>query len=69
MHLRASLLTGTLTLSLSATGLCATGAFAQEFAQGGGQAEWRQNYDAASRIRVPRSTTPILSGAALAATE
>jgi murein L,D-transpeptidase YcbB/YkuD len=69
MNLRASLLTGTLALSLCATGLCAAGAFAQDFAQAGGQAEWRQNYDAASRIRVPRSTTPILSAQALAATE
>ena len=69
MNLRASLLTGTLALSLCATGLCATDALAQEFAQAGGQAEWRQNYDAASRVRVPRSSTPILSGAALAATE
>lgn len=44
-------------------------ASAQDFAQAGGQAEWQQNYDAASRIRVPRSSTPILSGQALAATE
>jgi L,D-transpeptidase YcbB len=44
-------------------------ASAQDFAQLGGQAEWQQNYDAASRIRVPRSSTPILSGQALAATE
>ena len=44
-------------------------ASAQNFAQVGGQAEWQQNYDAASRIRVPRSSTPILSGQALAATE
>jgi murein L,D-transpeptidase YcbB/YkuD len=69
MHLRASLLTGTLALSLASTGACQD-SWAQDFAQaGGGQAEWRQNYDAASRIRVPRSSTPILSGAALAATE
>jgi murein L,D-transpeptidase YcbB/YkuD len=44
-------------------------ASAQDLAQAGGQAEWQQNYDAASRIRVPRSSTPILSGQALAATE
>lgn len=64
MNLRASLLTGTLAL-----GLAATGAPAQDFAQLGGQAEWRQNYDMASRMRVPRSSTPILSAQALAATE
>ena len=33
------------------------------------QAEWAQNYDGASRVRVPRSKTPILSAAALSATE
>ncbi|NNM73292.1 L,D-transpeptidase family protein [Enterovirga aerilata] len=33
------------------------------------QAEWAQNYDAVARIRVPRSTTPILSPQAVAATE
>jgi murein L,D-transpeptidase YcbB/YkuD len=33
------------------------------------QAEWAQNYDGASRVRVPRSTTPILSPQAVAATE
>jgi murein L,D-transpeptidase YcbB/YkuD len=64
MNLRASLLTGTLALSLAATA-----ASAQDFAQLGGQAEWRQNYDAGSRMRVPRSSTPILSAQALAATE
>jgi murein L,D-transpeptidase YcbB/YkuD len=35
----------------------------------GEQAEWAQNYDGASRIRVQRSSTPILSAQALAATE
>jgi L,D-transpeptidase YcbB len=64
MILRASLLTGTLVVSLAASA-----ASAQEFAQLGGQAEWRQNYDAGARMRVPRSSTPILSGAALTATE
>jgi L,D-transpeptidase YcbB len=64
MKLRASLLTGTVALSLAAPM-----ASAQNFAQVGSQAEWQQNYDAASRIRVPRSSTPILSGQALAATE
>ena len=33
------------------------------------QAEWSQSYDAASRIRVKRSGTPVLSGQAAAATE
>ncbi|MFL5212378.1 MAG: murein L,D-transpeptidase [Microvirga sp.] len=64
MKLRASLVTGTVALSLAAPM-----ASAQDLAQAGGQAEWQQNYDAASRIRVPRSSTPILSGQALAATE
>ena len=64
MNLCASLLTGTLAVSLAATV-----ASAQDFAQLGGQAEWRQNYDAGSRMRVPRSSTPILSAQALAATE
>ncbi|MFL5113749.1 MAG: murein L,D-transpeptidase [Microvirga sp.] len=64
MNLRASLVTGTVALSLAAPM-----ASAQDLAQAGGQAEWQQNYDAASRIRVPRSSTPILSGQALAATE
>ncbi len=44
------------------------GALAQE--KGGfAQAEWAQNYDSASTMRVQRSTTPILSPEALAATE
>ncbi|MFL5316570.1 MAG: murein L,D-transpeptidase [Microvirga sp.] len=64
MNLRASLVTGMVALSLAAPM-----ASAQDLAQAGGQAEWQQNYDAASRIRVPRSSTPILSGQALAATE
>ncbi|RYE79540.1 MAG: murein L,D-transpeptidase, partial [Hyphomicrobiales bacterium] len=33
------------------------------------QAEWRQSYDAGSRNAVQRSSTPMLSPAALAATE
>src|SRR4051812_49903841 len=65
MNLRASLLTGTLALGLVAAG----SARAQDMAQLGNQAEWRQNYDAVSRIRVQRSSTPILSAQALAATE
>jgi murein L,D-transpeptidase YcbB/YkuD len=41
-------------------------AFAQSL---GGQAEWRQSYEASERLTVPRETTPILSAATLAATE
>ena len=59
---RAFLLTST-AFALAAT---ATGALAQS---AGEQAEWAQNYDGASRIRVPRSITPILSPQALSATE
>ena len=66
---RRSLLSTTAAFAaLSATGQ----GFGQAWAQGapaGDQAEWAQNYDGASRIRVPRSTTPILSPGALAATE
>jgi murein L,D-transpeptidase YcbB/YkuD len=35
----------------------------------GEQTEWQQSYEGASRLRVQRSTTPILSAQALAATE
>ena len=35
----------------------------------GGQAEWRQGYDGASRIRVRRSSSPMLSNDTLARTE
>src|SRR5208283_3855739 len=34
-----------------------------------GQAEWAQRYDAAERLTVSRSTTPILSAQTVAATE
>src|SRR5918998_283046 len=61
MHRRAFLLAGTSIFAASALP-----AFAQD---SGSQAEWRQNYDEASRIRVPRSSTPILSQQALAGTE
>jgi L,D-transpeptidase YcbB len=45
-------------------------ASAAPFARAAGdQAEWLQNYDSASTMRVQRSTTPILSPQALAATE
>ncbi len=36
---------------------------------GMGQAEWRQSYEAAPSLAVPRSTTPILSQQTVAATE
>jgi L,D-transpeptidase YcbB len=49
-------------------GAVAPAALAQQLAVSE-QAEWRQNYDAASRIRVQRSSTPILSPHAVAATE
>src|SRR5829696_3081264 len=67
MNLRASLLTGTLAFALST--VASAQDTTQEMAQGGNQAEWRQNYDAVSRVRVSRSSTPILSAQALAATE
>src|SRR5919202_5903588 len=51
-----------LTGSLALTVTPATGVLAQ-------QAEWQQNFEGASRSRVVRSTTPILSPQALAATE
>lgn len=47
----------------------ATLAGAPAFAQVGGQAEWSQTYDAAAGGRAERSTTPVLSAAALQATE
>jgi murein L,D-transpeptidase YcbB/YkuD len=59
---RRSLLTGSLAFVFTP----ATAAFAQQLAQ---QAEWQQNYEAVSRTRVQRSTTPILSAQTLAATE
>lgn len=64
MHRRAFLLAGT-----SFFAAAALPAFAQSSAEVGSQAEWQQNYDAVSRIRVARSSTPILSPQALAATE
>ena len=54
---------------------CATSLFALAFAGDGlaednnSQAEWRQNYEAASNLTVQRSTTPILSQQTVAATE
>ena len=55
--------------------LTSSAAFALTAASGapvlaaGEQAEWAQNYDGASRVRVPRSTTPILSPQAVGTTE
>src|SRR3954463_8381943 len=63
---RATLLSAPAAFALLASHAVAT-------AQQGGavtdQAEWAQNYDGGLRARVPRSTTPILSPEALAATE
>lgn len=63
MFSRRTLLTGSLALIFTP----ATGALAQQFAQS--QAEWSQNYEAVSRTRVQRTSTPMLSAEALAATE
>ncbi|MBD2748876.1 L,D-transpeptidase family protein [Microvirga sp. BT688] len=60
---RRTLLTGSLALIFTP----ATGALAQQFAQN--QAEWSQNYEAVSRTRVQRTSTPMLSAESLAATE
>lgn len=60
---RRNLLTGSLALIFTP----ATGALAQQFAQT--QAEWSQNYEAVSRTRVQRTSTPMLSAESLAATE
>jgi L,D-transpeptidase YcbB len=62
MFSRRFLLTGSLALVFTP----ATAVLAQ---QGATQAEWQQNYEAVSRVRVQRSTTPILSAQTLAATE
>lgn len=59
---RRSLLTGSLALVFTPAA-----ALAQQFA--GNQAEWSQNYESVSRSRVQRTSTPILSQQALAATE
>jgi murein L,D-transpeptidase YcbB/YkuD len=55
-------LAGAATLSLGAGR-----ALAQEVM--GGQAEWKQNYDAATNLKVSRSTVPVLSPLTLQATE
>ena len=51
-----------LATAAASTTLAAEPAFAQ-------QAEWAQNYDGSARVRVPRSSTPILSPQALQGTE
>ncbi|MHB2166003.1 L,D-transpeptidase family protein [Alsobacter sp. R-9] len=53
--------------SLMATAAGAGPALAQELL--GGQAEWKQSYDAATSLRVNRSTVPVLSPLTLQATE
>lgn len=63
MFSRRTLLTGSLALIFTP----ATGALAQQFAQS--QAEWSQNYEAVSRTRVQRTSTPMISADSLAATE
>jgi murein L,D-transpeptidase YcbB/YkuD len=55
-------LSGTAALALAP----ATSFAQQQLAE---QTEWQQNYEAASRLRVQRSTTPVLSPQALATTE
>jgi murein L,D-transpeptidase YcbB/YkuD len=51
---------------LSAAAATAALSSRSAFAQ---QAEWAQNYDGAARVRVPRSSTPVLSPQALQGTE
>lgn len=60
---RRTLLTGSLALVFTP----ATAALAQQIA--GNQAEWSQNYEAVSRTRIQRTTTPMLSAETLGATE
>lgn len=64
--LRASVVTGSLALAFVALGAGAVSAQQVAF---GEQAEWEQRYDAASRMRVERSSTPTLSAETSAATE
>ncbi|WP_406853667.1 L,D-transpeptidase family protein [Alsobacter sp. KACC 23698] len=54
---------------LATLAVASTGGFSSAFAQSAGQAEWRQNYDAATSLKVVRSTTPVLSPLTLQATE
>jgi murein L,D-transpeptidase YcbB/YkuD len=60
---RRDILTGSLALALGGS------ASAGALAAAGDQAEWQQNYESAARVRVTRSSTPILSPQSLAATE
>jgi len=60
---RRDLLTGSLALALGGS------ASARALAAAGDQAEWQQNYESAARVRVTRSSTPILSPQSLVATE
>ena len=64
MHRRAFLTAGSFALAATAAP-----AWAQQLAETGSQAEWSQNYDSASRIRVRRSSTPTLSAQAAQAAE
>jgi L,D-transpeptidase YcbB len=57
-----------LTVALLAVGTMAGPASARD-ANAFGSAEWRQNYDSASRLSVPRATTPMLSPQSMTATE
>jgi L,D-transpeptidase YcbB len=57
-----------LTVALLAIGTMAAPASARD-ANAFGSAEWRQNYDSASRLSVPRATTPMLSPQSMTATE
>ncbi len=59
---RRTLLTGSLALVFTPAA-----ALAQQFAQS--QAEWSQNYEAVSRTRVQRTSTPMVSTESLAATQ
>ncbi len=64
MFSRISLYTGAFVLALAVAG----NASAQRMTAND-QAEWGQNYDSASRLRVPRSVTPILSSQTVSATD
>jgi L,D-transpeptidase YcbB len=57
-----------LAVALLAVGTMAGPASARD-ANAFGSAEWRQNYDSASRLSVPRATTPMLSPQSMTATE
>lgn len=61
---------GAMLVVMAATGAFMTHASARDAVRNfGSQAEWRQNYDSASRMRVPRATTPVLSPQTVSATE